>query len=97
MIDNYYINNYVTYSKSGSVTSDGTYVYTSSIDLTGKCRIDPATDNEGSSTHKIFMNEVSLDYVDTIYVDDNPYEITGIFSYQDRVGVHHLELDVKVI
>jgi len=97
MISNYYINDYVTYIKSGSVTSDGTYVYTGSISLTGKCRIDPATDNEGDSTHKIFMNEVSLDYVDTIYVDGSPYEITGIFSYQDRTNVHHLELDVKVI
>ena len=97
MISNYYINDYVTYIKSGSVTSDGTYVYTGSISLTGKCRIDPITDVEGDSTHKIFMNEISLDHTDTIYVDGNPYEVKGIFSYQDRVGVHHLEIDVAVI
>ena len=95
MISDYYCNDYVTYTKSGSMTSDGTYVYTSSLGLTGKCRLDPSTDNEGDSTHKCFMNIVSLDHVDTIYIDGTPYEIKGIFEYQNKTIGHHLELDLN--
>jgi hypothetical protein len=97
MISDYYINDYVTYAKSGSMTSDGTYVFTSSVDLSGSCRIEPITDNEGDSTHRIFMSVVSLDHVDTIYVDEISYEIKGINKYQSRTNGHHLELDVFVV
>ena len=94
MINDYYINNYVTYTKSGSMSSDGTYVFSGSVDLTGKCRIEPLTDVEGESTHKIFIGVISLDHVDTIYVDGNPYEIKGINEFQNNITGHHLELEV---
>ena len=90
MISDYYLNNYITYTKSGSMTSDGTYVYTSSLALSGNCRLEPISDNEGSYTHKIFMDIVPLDEVDTIYVDGDPYEIKSILNYFN----HHLELEV---
>ena len=97
MISDFYSNIYITYSKSGSMTADGTYVYSGSTDLSGSCRIDPSTDDEGYSTHKLFMDVVTLDHVDTIYVDGIPYEIKGIYEYQNRTAGHHLELDLFVV
>ena len=97
MISDYYSNNFVTYTKSGSITADGTYIFTSSLGLSGKCRIEPITDVEGDSTHRIFMASQSLDYVDTIYVDSYPYELVGIKEFQNKTQGHHLELDVKVV
>jgi len=97
MINNYYCNNYIIYTKSGSMTADGTYIYSGSALLSGSCRIDPVSDDEGTSTHKIFINIISLDYVDTIYVDGEPYEVTGINKFYNKTIGHHYELDAKVI
>jgi len=97
MIDNYYCSSYVLYTKSGSMTTDGTYIYSGSASGSGSCRIDPVSDNEGASTHKIFMNIISLDYVDTIYVDGYPYEITGINKFYNKTLGHHYEIDAKII
>ena len=90
MLQDYYINQFVTYTKSGSITSDGTYIYSGSAHLSGSCRMEPLTDNEGDATHRIFMNVVSLDHVDTIWVDGEPYEVRAIKNYFN----HHLEVEV---
>ena len=97
MISDYYCNSYITYSKSGSMTPDGTYVFSGSADIGGKCRIEPIQDNEGDSTHRLFMDVVSLEHTDTIYVDGSPYEIKGINEYQNKTTGHHLELDLYVV
>jgi hypothetical protein len=96
MLNNYYINNFVIYTKSGSMTADGTYVEATGSGLTGKCRIDPVTDNEGYSSHKIFMASCSLGHVDTITVDKIHYEIKGINLFFDRTSGHHFEIDAMI-
>jgi len=93
MIDNFYINDYVTYAKSGSMTADGTYVFSGSIDLSGKCRIEPVTDANGKSTHRVFLPSVAVGDIDTIFIDGDPYEVAGINNFFD----HHIEMDVNVI
>ena len=93
MISNYYINSYVTYAKSGSMTEDGTYVFSGSADLSGSCRIQPNTDVEGKSTHKVFIPSIDVSDIDTIYIDGDPYEIIGT---NDFFG-HHIEMDVNVV
>ena len=97
MISDYFCNTYVIYTKSGSMTADGTWVYSSVTGSSGKCRIDPVSDNEGDSTHKLFMNVVSLNHVDTIWVDGSAYEVKGWGKYQNRTTGHHLELDLYVV
>lgn len=79
------------------MTEDGTYVYSAITGSAGKCRIDPIADNEGDSTHRIFLDIVSLDHVDTIYVDGVPYEIRAIQEYQNKTAGHHYELEVFAV
>lgn len=90
-ISNYYTNNYVIYTLSGSVTSDGTSIDTPVTGSSGKCRLEPYTDDEGASKLKVFMNVVELDNTDTLQIDGTDYVVNDILNYFD----HHLEIIIS--
>lgn len=87
------INDFTIYRPSGSFTSDGSYVETGSIYLTGKGRLDPVVDDEGDFTYNFFCNVIDVDEGDSIVIDGVSFNVKSVLNYFND----HLELKLNSI
>lgn len=94
MISSYlYINDYKVYRPSGSVTAEGDYVETGSLYASGKGRLEPAGGNENKSEYNFYCDVADIEVTDTLFVDDQPY---NILSAENYFG-HHMQLKLEYI
>jgi len=76
-----YINAYMLYRPSGSITSGGDWVETGSLQISGVGRIEPAGENEKFAAYNFYCDVADIEVTDTLFVDEVPYNVKSVENY----------------